>query len=32
MSTSKWAQAKSAAAAGNSAWHNGASARQVAET
>ena len=28
----KWAQAKSAAAAGNSAWHNGASARQVAET
>jgi hypothetical protein len=28
----KWAQAKSAAAAGNSAWHNGASDRQVAET
>ncbi len=31
MSTSTQ-QAKSAAAAGNSAWHNGASARQVAET
>ena len=26
----KWAQAKSAAAAGNAAWHNGVSARQGA--
>ena len=26
----KWAQAKSAAAAGNAAWHNGVSARQDA--